>query len=84
MFFHLARRSDKALLIRAEWALAPGMKFGVELGGAFADLGGADGVAAEFLDDGADFAGGYALDIHFGHGGHEGFSLRRPFSRALG
>ena len=37
----------------AEWALAPGMEFGVELGGAFADLGGADGVAAEFLDDGA-------------------------------
>lgn len=53
--------------------LAPDLKFGVELGGAFADLGGADSVAAELLDDGADFAGEDALDIHFGHGGNEAF-----------
>ena len=68
----------------AEGALAPGLKFGVELGGAFADLGGADGVAAELLDDGADFAGGYALDIHFGHGGHEGFFAAEAFFEGTG
>ena len=45
---------------------------GVELGGALADLGGTDGVAAELLDDGGDFAGGDALDIHFGQGQFEG------------
>jgi hypothetical protein len=31
-------------------------------------LGGADGGAAEFLDDGGDFASGDALDIHFSEG----------------
>ena len=38
------------------------MEFGVEAFGAVADLGGTDGRAAEFLDDGGDFAGGDALD----------------------
>ena len=48
------------------------MQFGVQEFGAVADLGGTDGGAAEFLDDGGDFARGDALDIHFGHGEFEG------------
>ena len=48
------------------------MEFGIELGGTGADLGGTDGGAAELLDDGGDFAGGDALDIHFGQGEFEG------------
>ena len=51
-----------------EGTLAPAFQFGVELGGALADLGGTDGMAAELLDNGRDFAGGDALDIHFGQG----------------
>src|ERR1035441_5113603 len=50
---------------------APGLELDIELGGALTDLGGADGGAAELLDDGGDFAGGDALDIHFGQGQHE-------------
>ena len=53
-------------------AVAPFLEFGVQEFGAVADLGGADGGAAEFLDDGGDFAGGDVLDIHFGHGESEG------------
>src|ERR1039457_7254680 len=52
-------------------ARAPGLELDIELGGALTDLGGADGGAAELLDDGGDFAGGDALDIHFGQGQHE-------------
>src|SRR5512137_1002126 len=44
---------------------APGVELDIELGGALTDLGRADGGAAELLDDGGDFAGGDALDIHF-------------------
>ena len=44
------------------------MEFGVEEFCAFADLSGADGGTAKFLDDGGDFAGGDALDIHFSEG----------------
>ena len=51
---------------------APAFQFGVEPGGALADLGGADGVAAELFDDGRDLAGGNALDVHFGQGQFEG------------
>jgi len=51
--------------------VAPFLEFGVEEFGAVADLGGTDGVAAEFLDDGGDFAGGNALDVHFCHGEFE-------------
>ena len=51
---------------------APAFQFDVEPGGALADLGGADGVAAELFDDGRDFAGGNALDVHFGQGQFEG------------
>jgi hypothetical protein len=50
---------------------APAFQFGVEPGGALADLGGADGVAAELFDDGRDFAGGNALNVHFGQGQFE-------------
>src|SRR5450759_602128 len=52
-------------------ARAPDLELDIELGGALTDLGGADGGAAELLDDGGDFAGGDALDIHFGQGQHE-------------
>ena len=52
----------------AEQPVAPFLEFGVEEFGAVADLGGTDAGAAEFFDDGGDFAGGDALDIHFGHG----------------
>ena len=41
----------------------PDLEFGIELGGAGADLGGTHGVPAEFLDDFGDFAGGDALNI---------------------
>ena len=51
--------------------VAPLLQFGVEAFGAVADLGGADGGAAEFVDDGGDFAGGDALDIQFGQGEFE-------------
>ena len=51
---------------------APAFQFGVEAGGALADLGGADGLAAELFDDGRDLAGGNALDVHFGQGQFEG------------
>ena len=50
---------------------APAFQFGVEPGGALADLGGADGVAAELFHDGRDFAGGNALNVHFGQGQFE-------------
>lgn len=51
---------------------APVGQGGVELGGAVADLGGTDLQAAEFFEDGGDFAGGDALDIHFGQSQFEG------------
>jgi len=53
-------------------AVAPRLEFDIELGGAGADLGGTHGVAAEFLDDLGDLAGGHSLDIHLGEGEHEG------------
>jgi len=56
----------------AQGAGAPGVEFGVQEFGALADLGGTDAGAAEVLDDGGDFAGGDALDVHFGQGELEG------------
>lgn len=56
----------------AEGALAPFLEFGIQEFGARADLGGTDAGAAEFLDNGGDFAGGDTLDIHFGQGQFEG------------
>ncbi len=67
-----------------ERTVAPFLEFGVEEFGAGADLGGTDGGAAELLDDGRDFAGGNALDVHFGRASLRACSERRPFSRALG
>ena len=55
----------------AQGAGSPGLEFKVEVGGALADLGGTDGATAELLDDGRDFAGGDALDVHFGEGQFE-------------
>ena len=50
--------------IASQRAIPPGLEFDIKLDGAGADLGGTDGMAAEFLDDFGDFAGGDALDIH--------------------
>lgn len=63
---------------------SPGLELSVELGRALADLGGADRRAAELLDDGGDFAGGDALDIHFGQGQFKRLFAADAFSKALG
>ena len=44
--------------IASQRAITPRLEFEIELGGAGADLGRADGMAAEFLDDFGDFAAG--------------------------
>jgi len=67
-----------------ERTIAPLLEFGVEEFGAVADLGGTDGGAAEFLDDGGDFAGGDALDVHFGHGEFEGLLGADAFLQGAG
>ena len=51
---------------------APSLDFFVELFGGLADLGGGDFKTAEFFHDFGNFAGGDALEIHFGDGGGEG------------
>ena len=51
---------------------APEEQIGVQTRGALADLSGTDGGAAEFLEDGGDFACGDALDVHFGQREFEG------------
>jgi len=51
---------------RAKGAGTPEFEIGVEAGGALADLSGTHGGAAKLFEDGGDFAGGDALDIHFG------------------
>lgn len=48
-------------------AVAPELELHIKPGRAGADLGGADLMAAEFLDDLGDFARRDALHIHFGH-----------------
>ena len=60
-------------------AVAPELEFDIEFGGAGTDLGGADLVAAEFLDDFGDLAGGDALDIHLRHCQHEGLLATDAF-----
>ena len=67
-----------------QWPVAPLLQFGVELFGAFADLGGTDGRAAELLDNGGDFAGGNPLDVHFGHGEFEGLFGAEAFLQGAG
>ncbi len=68
----------------AEGTLAPFLQFGIQEFGARTHLGGTDAGAAEFLDDGGDFAGGDALDIHFGQGQFEGLLGADPFFQSTG
>ena len=63
----------------AQRVIPPGLKFGIELGGASADLSGTNGMPAEFLDDFGDFSGGDALDIHLGKGEQEGLFAAGSF-----
>lgn len=56
----------------AQGPCAPEEQIGIEASGALADVGGTDGGAAEFFEDGGDFASGDALDIHFSEGELEG------------
>ena len=60
------------------------MQLGVQELGTVANLGGTDGGAAKLLDDGGDFAGGDALDIHFGHGEFEGLLGAGAFFQGAG
>jgi len=64
--------------------ISPGLKFDIELGGAGADLSGTDGMAAEFLDDFGDFAGGDALDIHLGQSEQESLFAAGSFFQGAG
>src|SRR5438876_410337 len=68
----------------SEGAVAPTFQFGIQLGGAVTDLGGTDGGAAELLDDGGDFAGGDALDVHFCQGQFEGLLTAAAFFQGAG
>ena len=70
--------------IASQRAITPRLEFEIELGGAGADLGRADGMAAEFLDDFGDFAGGDSLDIHLGEGEQEGFFAAGSFFESTG
>ena len=70
--------------IGVQGPVAPFLEFSVEEFGAVADLGGTDGRATEFLDDGGDFAGGDALDVHFGHGELEGLLAADAFFQGAG
>jgi hypothetical protein len=63
---------------------APFFEFGVQELGAFTDLRGTDRGAAELFDDGGDFAGGDALDIHFGEGEFEGLFGAQTFLEGTG
>jgi len=63
---------DHKIGIVGERPRAPFVEFDVEELGAGADLGRTDGSAAEFFDDGGDFPGRDALDVHFGEGEFEG------------
>gem|GEM_PF-1481273 len=65
-------------------AIAPGLEFDIELGGAGADLGGTDGMSAEFLNDFGDLAGGNALDIHLGQSEQEGLFAAGSFFQSTG
>lgn len=65
-------------------ALPPARQFNIKLGGAGADLGGADRMAAEFLDDFSDFAGRDTLNIHLGEGEQQGFFAAGTFFQSTG
>jgi len=60
------------------------LEFGVEEFGARADLEELTLVPPEFFDNGGDFAGGDALDIHFSHGEFEGLLGADPFFQGAG
>ena len=69
----------------AQGTIPPELEFHVELGGAGTYLGRTDLVAAEFLDDFGDFAGGDALYIHISASARfMACSERLPRSSALG
>jgi hypothetical protein len=68
----------------AQGMIPPEQEFHVELGGAGTHLGRTDLVAAESLDDFGDFAGGDALDLHFGQGENEGMLTAHAFSKEEG
>ena len=70
--------------IASERAIAPGLEFGIEFGGGGADLGGTNGMPAEFLDDFGNFAGRDALDIHLGQREHEGSFAANAFFEGAG
>lgn len=67
-----------------EGSIPPELEFDVEFGGAGAHLSGTHLMATEFFDDLGDFAGGDALDIHFGHGEHEGLFAAHAFLEGVG
>ena len=68
----------------AQRAIAPGFQFGVQRGGALADLCGADGMAAELFHNGGHFAGGDTLDIEFGQSQLEGLVAADAFFESVG
>ena len=70
--------------IKSQRSSAPGFQFGVELSGALTDLRGTDGGAAELFDDGGDFAGGDALDVHLGQGEFERLLTAHAFVEGAG
>jgi len=51
--------------INAQLAMAPGVEFDVEFGGAIAEVGGTNRGATELLNNGRDLARRNALDIHY-------------------
>ena len=65
-------------------AIATGLEFGIEFGGSSADLGGTDGMPAEFLDDFGNFASRDALDIPLSQREHEGSFAADAFFEGAG
>ena len=70
--------------IASQRAIPPGLEFDIKLDGAGADLGGTDGMSAEFLNDFGDLAGGNALDIHLGQSEQEGLFAAGSFFQSTG
>ena len=68
----------------SQGGVAPGFQKTVQPGGALADLGGTDRMAAELLDDGGDPSGGDAWTYISARASLRACSLRNPFSKALG
>lgn len=68
----------------AELSVAPFIQFEVEVSGGATDLGGGDVQTAELFEDGGDFAGGDALDVHLCDGEFEGAFTAEPFFESGG